>query len=224
MCLPHILTHTCVYWFPTCASIRRCLISIMELFRDSFSLGKKASSSSSRVFDFLMIKWEIWSFKECSDSTAVETERESKKQEWNHARGSQHNFFLVWDECHLLWRSVAGNNWSPWPPLDSPERISKGITQTWGWGPEQHVESVPAHCRVGGNEVVFKDTSNQNHSRILWFISNLKLQVTLEVKIRKKIKSVSWLPAQRPSPSDVQGTRTPENTKDGSWKNCLFIS
>lgn len=50
----------------------------MAFFRDSFSLGKKASSSSSSVFDLLTIKWEIWSFKECSDSTAAETEKESK--------------------------------------------------------------------------------------------------------------------------------------------------
>lgn len=46
----------------------------MALFRDSFSLGRKASSSSSSVFDLFTIKWEIWSFKECSDSTAGETE------------------------------------------------------------------------------------------------------------------------------------------------------
>lgn len=51
----------------------------MAFFRDSFSLGKKASSSSSSVFDLLTIKWEIWSFKECSDSTAAETQREKEK-------------------------------------------------------------------------------------------------------------------------------------------------
>lgn len=78
-------------------------------------------------------------------------------------------FFSVRDECYLLWKNVAGNNWSPLPPLDSPERTSKGFTQTWGQGPEQPgpVEGVPAHCRLGGKEVVFKDISNPNHSSIL---------------------------------------------------------
>lgn len=58
----------------------------MEFFRDSFSLGRKASSSSSSVFDLFTIKWEIWSFKVCNDCTAVGKERESDEQ-WNYARG-----------------------------------------------------------------------------------------------------------------------------------------
>lgn len=63
----------------TWASIKRCLINIIEFFSVSFSVGRKGSSSSSSAFDLVTMKWEIWSFRVCSDCTAVKRQRRKNK-------------------------------------------------------------------------------------------------------------------------------------------------
>lgn len=52
----------------------------MELFRVSFSAGTKGSLSSSSALDLVTIKWDIWSFRVCSDCTAAK-KRERRKAE-----------------------------------------------------------------------------------------------------------------------------------------------
>lgn len=65
--------------------MRRCLIRIMEPLRVSFSAGRKGSLSSSRAFDLVTIKWDIWSFRVCKDCTAA---KQKEKKESGIATGS----------------------------------------------------------------------------------------------------------------------------------------
>lgn len=59
--------------------LRGASSNIMELLSVSFSVGRKGSWSSSSAFDLVTIKWDIWSFRVCSDWTAAK-KKERKKE------------------------------------------------------------------------------------------------------------------------------------------------
>lgn len=79
----------------------------MELFRVSFSVGRKGSLSSSSAFDLVTIKWDIWSFRVCNDCTATK----KRKKERVIRTGNFQREVLLKGEVGVCPRQVSRNQY-----------------------------------------------------------------------------------------------------------------